>query len=169
MKNIPTTTQKYLKSALNSKNVPADQHGLYFKWLKYYLDYCEKYDYDPYNLNSIPDFLKKLQEKRQSTSQQKQAKDAIHIFLDLYTTREQNANKGNYSAQQEVAEKKFAYQENLQNKSNSTQDEHSEPSNRAAWQSAMQSLNNEIQVRHYSNRTLQSYTTWVYKSGITPK
>jgi len=163
MKNIPAEIQKYFKNALNRKNIPANQHGLYFKWLKYYLDYCEKYNYDPYNLNSIPDFLKKLQEKRQSDSQQKQAKDAIHIFLDLYTSKEQNANKGNYSGQQKVAEKKLTYQENLQSKSKSPQNKHSEPNNKADWQSAMQSLNNEIQVRHYSNRTLQSYSTWVYK------
>lgn len=89
MKNIPVGLQNNFKYALNRKYVPTNQHGLYFKWLKYYLDFCEKHNFDPYNLQTIPNFLKKLQEKRQSTGQQKQAKDTIHIFLNLYTHKEE--------------------------------------------------------------------------------
>lgn len=31
------------------------------------------------------------------------------------------------------------------------------------WETAIQSLTNTIRIRHYSDKTLNSYTTWVYK------
>jgi hypothetical protein len=56
---------------------PKDNH--YLKWLRYYLDFCHKYGHSESNSQSLPNFIRKLKEKRQTDVQQKQANEAIHI------------------------------------------------------------------------------------------
>ena len=45
----------------------------YLKWLRYYLDFCAKYNDPPRDSDSLPLFLQKLASKGQSVEQQKQA------------------------------------------------------------------------------------------------
>jgi hypothetical protein len=57
--------------------------GAYQKWLRYYLDFCQKYHFPPKQGKSLPAFMQKLQEKRQSKVQQEQAAAAITIYYDI--------------------------------------------------------------------------------------
>jgi integron integrase len=55
----------------------------YLKWLRYYLDFCAKYNDPPRDSDSLPLFLQKLTSKGQSVEQQKQAADSISVYYDV--------------------------------------------------------------------------------------
>jgi len=44
MLKIPDETQKKYDEMLLENSVPQDQHGYHKKWLRYCLDYCDKYN-----------------------------------------------------------------------------------------------------------------------------
>ena len=51
----------------------------YRKWLRYYWDFCHKYQFDPVCRQSLSPFLQKLQDKNQAESLRKQAHHAVSI------------------------------------------------------------------------------------------
>ncbi len=73
---------------LIQKAVPVKFHSSYRKWLRYYLDFCQKYGFRQSDTKSLPHFIKKLKEKKQTDQQQKQAVDAISIYYGEETIRE---------------------------------------------------------------------------------
>ncbi len=93
MKNISAQIQANFKTELEKNDIPAGRHGYFVKWLSYYLDFCEKFDFDPDDSQSLPYFIDKLQNKRQSPAQQEQARESIPIFLHLYPSENKSANK----------------------------------------------------------------------------
>jgi hypothetical protein len=68
---------------LQIRAVPGVLQGAYQKWLRYYLDFCQKYHFPPIHEKSLPFFMQKLREKRQSKVQQEQAAAAITIYYDI--------------------------------------------------------------------------------------
>jgi hypothetical protein len=75
MKPIPNTTIGRYKALLAQKQIPQNSQAYYLKWLRYYLDFCGKYNFKESEKKSLPHFLKKLREKKQSDQQQNQAFD----------------------------------------------------------------------------------------------
>ena len=80
MHSIPSTLRNQFDGYLKSKTVSEKYHGLYKKWLQYYLDFCRKYDFSPENRESLPHFIQKLRDRKQTISQQEQANDAITLY-----------------------------------------------------------------------------------------
>ena len=58
---------------LKQRSIPSHSINYYLKWLRFYLDFCNKYHHAPDVTASLPLFLEKLQEKNQTPRQQKQA------------------------------------------------------------------------------------------------
>jgi hypothetical protein len=83
MLNLPSTLLTQFEACLRNRGVPKPQHALYMKWLRYYLDYCQKYHFPPAQRESLPHFLDKLQEKKQTQAQQQQAAEAISLYYEL--------------------------------------------------------------------------------------
>jgi hypothetical protein len=83
MLKIPDYIQNQYTGFLINKNIPVRVHNYCIKWLRYYLDYCYKYNFPVLNQSSLPNFINKLKEKNQKPFQQKQASTAIHIFYEL--------------------------------------------------------------------------------------
>ena len=79
MKQISTAISPRYSWELNRKQIPKRQHPFYLKWLRYYLDFCLKYDHDASLSKSLPLFLNKLYEKKQTGVQRDQAARAIYI------------------------------------------------------------------------------------------
>ena len=71
---IPPQLQAEFENRLRRRSVPKENHGLYRKWLRYYLDFCEKYKLPARQKESLPGFLRKLQEK----SRQRSRKSHVH-------------------------------------------------------------------------------------------
>lgn len=83
MKKIPASLVSQYMSLLNKNGVAASRQTHYLKWLRYYLDFCEKYMFEPSNPKSSPDFIRKLKEKRQNEKLREQAQAAIRLYYGL--------------------------------------------------------------------------------------
>ena len=83
MRKIPTSTTTQFNALLNKNNIPKTYQNHYLKWLRYYLDFCHKYGFSESNSQSLPKFVRKLKEKRQTDAQQKQTK-SMEPALDTY-------------------------------------------------------------------------------------
>jgi len=88
---IPPDLLARFESILTKKSVPNEQRNHYKKWLRYYLDFCQKYKQPISTKESLQQFIKKLQEKNQTPWQQKQASDAVSLYFDLLHTEAASA------------------------------------------------------------------------------
>jgi hypothetical protein len=64
--SIPSALQTKFEEHLRNKTIQSSLHGVYKKWLQYYLDFCRKYHFPPIHKESPPHFILKLQEKKQT-------------------------------------------------------------------------------------------------------
>jgi site-specific recombinase XerD len=168
MKPIPFSLQKQFESYLNNNVIPGRSQGTYKKWLQYYLDFCHKYDFSPDHQESLPQFIQKLQEKRQTKAQQELASKAITLYYQFVKSRtlpdeakaiQPQSPKGYMSLE---VDKPFTnsitVSEPVHNKSGEYHIK-----KRASWIKEYSMLEDEIRVRHYSSSTLRTYKGWVRK------
>lgn len=143
MKQIPSELQSRYDAVLVQKEIPERLHFYYKKWLKYYLDFCQKYDLMQSSKSSLSHFIDKLKEKNQTAQQQREAMDAISLYYEIESSEygKKGADKDNH--------------ETLSRRSEGLRSAH------ANWVPVYNDLHSEIKLRHYSPRTLQSYTGWV--------
>ena len=80
---IPHQLKRQFEDDLRRNAVPKEIHCFYKKWLRYYLDFWEKYQLPAQRRESLYDFLSKLEEKRQSKAQQEQAAGAIRFYYEI--------------------------------------------------------------------------------------
>ena len=80
---IPTLLQARFENGLRKKQVPNNLHGTYKKWLRYYLDFCRKYDFPNTKKESFPNFISKLNEKGQTNAQREQAAKSISLYYEI--------------------------------------------------------------------------------------
>jgi integron integrase len=197
---IPPGVRDQFEHYLQNKAVPTNLREIYRKWLRYYLDFCRKYSFSPTHKESLPNFIRKLQEKKQTKGQQVQAETAITMYYQLVKSTiisnkeplPQPTPPSGYSpfneekrlSFREVPDRPVQYQKVILTPPQdfaplvrrpgfsqviSPQEKISvEPSqpNRgsgASWKDEYSRLADEIQVRHYSPKTLQTYRGWTQK------
>ena len=66
---IPSALRAPFEERLLEKAIPKKTHWSYIKWVRYYLDFCEKYDFPDATKESLAPFLRKLKEKNQTKEQ----------------------------------------------------------------------------------------------------
>jgi len=93
MIGIPPPLEAEFERWLRKKAIHSGTHSVYKKWVRFYLDYCHKYGFPASHKDSLPPFLRKLREKRQTKIQQDQAADAIGL---LYLAFEEKASSAKY-------------------------------------------------------------------------
>ncbi|MCP3892950.1 MAG: integron integrase, partial [Desulfobulbaceae bacterium] len=147
MIKIPQQIMQQFDIWLDRDKVPVDKHDFFKKWLRYYLDFCQKYEHAPQNIESLPLFINKLREKKQSKQQQKQAFDSIIIYYKIFNIYPDWSKTNDND---EIKEQTVSYNEN-----------------RAPvvdkWEFVYKQLSDEIKVRHYSPKTFKAYSTWSKK------
>ena len=156
MLQIPQEILSKYESLLNKNGIQKGKSFKYRKWLRFYLDYCFKYNKDNTDRKNLPLFINKLKEKRQTNEQQKEAYIAVDFYYNIWgpfikESSEVNDKKVNYST-------KKSYSQNTG----------------ADWRHVYDDLNTEIKLRHYSPRTLGAYRGWVrqlqnYKKSKDPR
>ena len=117
--------------------------------------YRKKYDFSPENRESLPLFIQKLRDRKQTISQQDQANDAITLYYQTVKASTREKEIKNYNPK--VFEKGKQY--NVNDPSFST----SVKGKGASWVNEYHRLEDEIHIRHYSPRTLSTYRGWVRK------
>lgn len=82
MQTIPADILEQYLAVLKKRAVPVFRHADYRKWLRYFLDFRSKYPLPEPGSEQVRLFIRKLQEKKQSPEQQKQAAHALSLFFE---------------------------------------------------------------------------------------
>ena len=183
MLKLPTTLIHQFDILLLNNAIPDKDRGFYKKWLRFYWDFCHKYQHDAFHLKSLPLFLQKLQNKNQSEEQRHQAKHAISLFFEMGTPSEQlltktksvsispeksvnhtkvvlsHSNNGN--SHSSVVQDFVPQSSYNQNNSNFLSENHPLEETGTSWVYVYDQLVNEIKIRHYSPKTLKSYRGYI--------
>jgi len=93
MLKLPEKINQPFQQFLINKGLSDNDRHFYSKWLRFYWDFCHKYDHYAFDQNSRALFLTKLKEKGQSEVQRKQASMAITFLYEITSTSK--ANKTN--------------------------------------------------------------------------
>ena len=81
MKQIPSDLKTRYSSMLVQKGVPEKYHYYYGKWLRYYLDFCEKYGFNQLNKETLAHFIKKIEGQETNSSTTKTI--IISVFIQI--------------------------------------------------------------------------------------
>ena len=172
MLKIEPVLLKSYKFVLQMNKIPPKNHGYYIKWLRFYLDFCQKYGFREADPGSLPPFIEKLRSKKQNVNFLQQASHAVHLF---YALSRQESTAKSYTPEVDSVQNVTARENE---KTPSTKGFAKEATSsfpidaptpcpaenpKEKWQKALAGLANEIKVRHYSPKTLKSYRGWVYK------
>ena len=83
MLKIPPHVETAFITILEENGVKLKSRPRYLKWLRYYLDYCEKYQFDSQSNASLAPFVQRLSQKKQTEQQQQQACQDIQFFHQM--------------------------------------------------------------------------------------
>jgi hypothetical protein len=185
MQSIPSPLQARFIEHLKHDTVPASTHSFYLKWLRYYLDFCKKYELPHGQGSSLAPFLRKLQDKRQSAGQQEQARHAILLYYELL--RPQAVHRPPCTPSPQPERTSGDLHPGIMPSANSASRQVSDPTGSRSdtlvpvaprgtyasqpqprplaqgfsWKDEYVRLKEEIKLRHYSPKTLGIYTHWV--------
>ena len=142
MIDVPAQTKNDYGKLIANRGIPIYNHNFYQKWLRFYLDFCHKYNYDFDTRGSLTHFIEKLNEKNQTSQQQKQASHATSLYYELKNTDTltEPATQNNKAIQKPsvVITKKKEF-----------------------WEKIYADLDAAIKLRHYSPKTYKTYAGWV--------
>lgn len=93
MKNRSKALLDLYSPLLVVKNVSQSDRRDHLKWLRFYLDFCDKYKHQPRSPEIWPYFLRKLQDKKQSPRHQHQAQMAIKLYYSLFSDQNASADQ----------------------------------------------------------------------------
>ena len=91
MFRVPDETVRRFDAAMDAARIGMQERGYYQKWLRYYLDFCDKYRLPSVEAGSLAPFLEKLASKNQSDVQRQQASRALRLYLDMRRVPKQEA------------------------------------------------------------------------------
>ena len=187
---VPKDLLTIFRDRLIEKPIPSRYHSHYLKWLRFYLDFCLKYNHPKSDQKSLSYFLQKLREKKQQEFQIEQATQAISLYYEIINLPSEAAqikprqqkntthHTQNLSAKAESKRKLPEYASKKPTPVSSGNSPHrnsgvvSEPGTSfksgksikpSSWVSAYDDLESAIKVKHYSPKTLKSYTGWLRK------
>ena len=77
---VPPKLQAQFQQLLTKKGIPERYHVHFNKWLRYYYDFCHKYNHSAVKPETLALFSLKLRDKKQKRFQIAQASEAVSIF-----------------------------------------------------------------------------------------
>jgi len=86
MLTLPAELTRRYETLLTQQAVAGHHRPHYLKWLRYYWDFCHKYDLEPADPNSFPAFAAKLRARNQPDVQRQQAQHAISLYYEAVST-----------------------------------------------------------------------------------
>ena len=182
MQPIPENILAQFDSIMKQRNIPADAHNDYRKWLRYFLDFRAKHSLPDSRSDQVRLFAEKLRSKNQTMKQQEQAAGAVSLFFAL-----QREGKAISSTAKVTASGASAQQENTPVTTNANNMVCEPPASSLVhpprlrggkhfdewrclkktespdWDKIIENLAAEIKVRHYSRKTLKAYADWTRK------
>ena len=90
MLQIPKNIIHLYDTCLERDRIATKLHVHYKKWLRYYLDFCHKYNFKPADKKSFPSFNDKLKAKNQPELFRKQAYHAVCLYYSIIAPMKDN-------------------------------------------------------------------------------
>ena len=165
---------------LKTRGVAVSSFGEYQKWLRYFLDYCEKYQVSGDKPDCLRLFMEKLREKNQSEEQREQAHQALTLFFEMDGPTKKDsaqdrpiiANDMNIPGCEMIEPPPALISHPVPTSMHASQPYNSSrvsqyaeagyqvKSDSPEWDELLDKLAAEIKVRHYSRKTLKTYALW---------
>jgi len=94
MDALSAEVQSYLNRRFDEEGVPFADRAAYWKWARYYLDFCKRNEKSPRLFSSLQPFLDKLESKGQGLVERQQAEATVRLMLPVKTppTHDQNSS-----------------------------------------------------------------------------
>lgn len=163
MIRLPESVVILYVAALKKDGIPAARCPDYIKWLRYFLDFCDKYAVDAGNPERLRLFIEKLREKNQSLENRRQAVHAISLYLGM-ETREAPTQAPiaipllpHHRVAEESMPPRYIVDSRV---SHYREAGYEEKSDSPEWDELLAVLAAEIKLRHYSRKTLKTYALW---------
>ena len=178
---LPQKTRTHFQLLLQHRRIPLRTQGAYLKWLRYYLDFCHKYHFPPERRESLPQYIQKLQQKRQTQAQQDQAAQAIGFYYELLEKGEaEHVLQEEPRAHPQQDSQALSQSSDTHAKARNVPELHTEkaaytapqasPTPRrvlsgrgASWRAQYDALSECFQARKYDPKTVKAYTQWLRK------
>ena len=161
---ITTALRTRFEKQLAANGVQENARAFYRKWLRFYLDYCRKYEVPADRHESLPLFLQKLQEKKLIPWQQKQASHAVSLYFELLSapgSASPPASAPEPSPDSITASPPASAPASVPTPPPA--DHKPAPPTGTSWKAEFTGLSQEIKLRHYSPKTLKTYALWLRK------
>jgi hypothetical protein len=166
MIQVPGQLLSAYRMYLGSRKVKNELLYDYLKWLRFYLDFCEKYKVEGDESDRLRQFINKLKENRQSEDQRRQAYHAVTLFFELlkvHSAGSHGNDVGNDAAglaAEQTPQPELASPVQVVRRSYFSESGYQETSDSPEWDAVLEAMANEIKVRHYSRKTLKTYANW---------
>jgi integron integrase len=137
----------------------------HLKWLRYFLDFCEKYGVSGDMEARLQSFLNKLRQKGQAEDKCEQAKHAVSFYFSMIQSGADSRSVMNGTPAEQTLPRRTVIAEPSQPITDPRQSFYNvtgyqEISDSPEWDAVLAKLAAEIKVRHYSRKTLQTYAKW---------
>jgi integron integrase len=167
MKALDAGVRDAFLEVARGRGVAAGEVWDYVKWLRYYLDFCEKYRHEAVDRESLQAFLLKLASKNQSAEQQAQAARSVRLYLDLAepqapvpaappATATPRVNPPAQPRQAGTAPAISKEARPAQVAERTAPWPESSP-----WDAVIVRIQEEVKIRQYSRKTFDAYAGWV--------
>ena len=80
MLDLPEGLERAYSGVLDRQNVPQGHKVHFLRWLRYFLDFCQKHQVPENGVESLEPFLLRLAAKGQASFQVAQARQAVMLF-----------------------------------------------------------------------------------------
>jgi site-specific recombinase XerD len=165
MLKINTDLLKQYCESLLANQVTGTEHYQYQQWLRYYLDFCHKYQFIAADPDSLPYFIRKLHERDQAMHQQEQASKAIELYYSMPSIKTQDVSEAIKSPKIPRNTSQGTRNNGVENSpkplAETTQCNIGD--NLLTWDQIYWQLKNTIKVRHYSMKTFKTYSGWIHQ------
>ncbi len=91
---IPNALFTEYVAHLNRMKIPEARFTEYKKWLRYYLDFCDKYPVPDAKSGRVRLFCEKLKEKKQTVAQRERAAHAVSLYFEMINHRGPSSLEG---------------------------------------------------------------------------
>lgn len=166
---------------LSQNKISAKLHFFYMRWLRLYLNFCQTSSLIVSNHNNLPLFLTTVSQEAHSAFLQRQAEEAIELYLNMLNGTHLRGEERPNPKRQDSPQPLSALRQVEAVCAKIVTEQKSEPFsvkktspapkptpkqnttdlNLKAWQKLYKALDEELKMRHYSAKTLKSYKSWL--------
>jgi hypothetical protein len=172
---VPLSVMNDYVAILRDREISSGHIEYYKKWLQYFYDFSARYLNTDDKAEKVKLFLEKLRSKQQTPAQCQQAAHAISLYFKMQSQcTPENMTDGKSALQQNPIKEQelstplprlpsanvFSALSFREHPSQYSAAGYDEKSDSPEWDEVLVKMADEIKVRHYSRKTLQTYALW---------